>query len=273
MTSRGPLLNNKYGAYYNREVPRENEELTHVGPGTPCGEYFRRFWQPVALSRELKDLPLAIKIMDEELVVFRDLGARLGLLQLHCSHRGTSLEYGIISERGIRCCYHGWLYDVDGTVLETPAEPPDSTYKDRLCHGAYPVHEFEEMIFAYMGPPDKKAALSDLRFLSRSRLSTPSGGEGVHAVQLAADQGKYHGPSPHRVPAHDGERAPGPFFYLCSARDGGVFRDVHWHGLRALQEGGRQYIRAHGKTTSCPVWLRSRLPPRKGIGNMRPARL
>ena len=158
MATTETFLNQKYGAYHAREVPREDDELTHVGPGTPCGEYFRRFWQPVALSRELQDLPLAIKIMDEELVVFRDGRGRAALLLAHCSHRGTSLEYGIITERGIRCCYHGWLYDIDGTILETPGEPPDSTFKDRLCHGAYPVHEFGGLVFAYMGPPDKKPA-------------------------------------------------------------------------------------------------------------------
>ncbi|PYM76609.1 MAG: (Fe-S)-binding protein, partial [Candidatus Rokuibacteriota bacterium] len=82
----------------------------------------------------------------------------VGLLQLNCAHRGTSLEYGLVSERGIRCCYHGWLYDVDGSILETPGEPATSTLKDRLCQGAYPVHEYCGLIFAYMGPPEKKPA-------------------------------------------------------------------------------------------------------------------
>jgi phenylpropionate dioxygenase-like ring-hydroxylating dioxygenase large terminal subunit len=145
-----------YGAYFNREVPRENKELTHVGPGTPCGEYLRRFWHPIAQSAELADLPLGIRIMGEDLVVFRDRRGQVGLLQRHCTHRGTSLEYGIISDRGIRCCYHGWLYDVDGKILETPGEPIDSTLKDRLCQGAYPTHEHGGLIFAYLGPPDRQ---------------------------------------------------------------------------------------------------------------------
>lgn len=158
MTTRSTFLSTSYGAYYQPDVPKEDEELTHSGPGTPLGEYLRRFWQPVAVSRELKDLPVAVKIMGEEMIVFRDRSGRLGVLQLHCSHRGTSLEYGIISERGIRCCYHGWLYDVDGTILETPGEPPESTLKQRLYHGAYPAREFGGIVFAYMGPPDKKPA-------------------------------------------------------------------------------------------------------------------
>ena len=154
-TKKPGFLTDTYSGYHHRDVPKEDEELTHVGPGTPCGEYLRRFWQPVALSAELKDLPHAIKIMGEELVVFKDRSGRIGLLELHCSHRGTSLEFGLIEETGIRCCYHGWQYDVDGRILDTPGEPPDSTYKERLCHGAYPVHEYKGLVFAYMGPPDK----------------------------------------------------------------------------------------------------------------------
>ena len=92
----------------------EGRELTHVGPGTPCGEYLRRFWHPVALSSQLKDLPLAIRILGEDLVAFRDLAGDVGVLHRQCSHRRTSLEYGVIAEHGIRCCYHGWLFDIDG---------------------------------------------------------------------------------------------------------------------------------------------------------------
>ena len=150
------FLNQTYGAYHHRDIPKEDVELTHVAPGTPCGEYMRRFWQPIALSSELKDLPKDIRILGEDLVVFRDGSGKVGLLELHCSHRGTSLEFGLVEEKGIRCCYHGWLYDVDGRILDTPGEPPDSTYKERLCHGAYPTHEFGGLVFAYMGPPEKK---------------------------------------------------------------------------------------------------------------------
>ncbi|MSQ51418.1 MAG: aromatic ring-hydroxylating dioxygenase subunit alpha [Betaproteobacteria bacterium] len=158
MAKKLPFLTTSYGAYHQPEVPSEDEELTRAGPRTPGGEYLRRFWQPVAVSHEVKDLPVAVKVMGEELVVFRDKSETVGVLQLHCSHRGTSLEFGIVSERGIRCCYHGWLYDVDGTILETPGEPPDSTLRQRLYHGAYPAREFGGIVFAYMGPPDRKPA-------------------------------------------------------------------------------------------------------------------
>jgi len=82
----------------------------------------------------------------------------VGLLQRHCTHRGTSLEFGLIGERGIRCCYHGWVFDVDGRILETPGEPASSTLRERLCQGAYPTHELAGLVFAYMGPPDRRPA-------------------------------------------------------------------------------------------------------------------
>ncbi len=156
MSERAPFLNIAYSAYHHRERPPEDEELTRVGPGTPCGEYLRRFWQPVILSSELGELPRRLRILGEDLVAFRDKSGAIGLLELHCPHRGTSLEFGLIGDKGIRCCYHGWLFDVDGTILETPGEPADSTLKDRLFHGAYPVREYSGLVFAYMGPPDKQ---------------------------------------------------------------------------------------------------------------------
>ncbi len=156
MATRAPFLTTRFGGYYHRDVPKEDAELTHVGPGTPCGEYLRRFWQPICFSDDLRDLPLRVTILGEDLVAFRDLRGTVGLLELHCPHRGTSLEFGLISNRGIRCCYHGWLFDVDGTTLETPGEPASSTLKDRLCHGAYPIHEYNGIVFAYMGPPDQQ---------------------------------------------------------------------------------------------------------------------
>jgi len=144
-----------YGAYYGREIPSEDAFLTHVGPGTPCGEYLRRFWHPIAYSRELTDLPLKKRIMGEDLVLFRDGGGKVGMLQAHCCHRGTSLEYGRIEDTGIRCCYHGWLFDVDGKILDTPLEPAGSNLKDRFYQGAYIADEHHDVVWGYMGPPDK----------------------------------------------------------------------------------------------------------------------
>ena len=144
-----------YTGYYLNDVTSEDPKLTHVGPGKPCGEFLRRFWHPIALTSMVGDLPLRVRRFGEDLVLFRDRGGRYGLLHAHCSHRNTSLEYGIIENRGIRCCYHGWLYDVDGTVLETPGEPETSSIRERLVHGAYPVVELKGLVFAYLGPIER----------------------------------------------------------------------------------------------------------------------
>src|ERR1044071_6009381 len=106
----------------------ENELLTRVGPGTPCGQFLRSYWQPAALSEQLPPggSPIPLRLMGEDLVMFRDERGEIGLLELHCSHRGTDLSYGRIEDGGLRCVYHGWLYDVRGGCMETPAEPPGS---------------------------------------------------------------------------------------------------------------------------------------------------
>jgi len=130
-------------------------ELTEVGPGTPCGEYLRQFWMPVAMTDQVGDLPYRIRILGEDLVLFRETGeGRLGLTHLHCAHRNMSLEFGIVEPGGIRCSYHGWKYALDGTVMETPCEPPASQVKHKACLGAYPVIEFKGLAFAYMGPKE-----------------------------------------------------------------------------------------------------------------------
>lgn len=145
-----------YGGYFHTDRPTEDAELTHVDPGTPGGEYLRRFWQPVALAREVDDMPLRVSLLGEDLVLFRDGGGRWGLVHRNCVHRRAPLEYARPEERGLRCCYHGWLFDVDGTLLEAPLEPSDSKLPGSLCQPAYPVHEHRGLIFAYLGPPAER---------------------------------------------------------------------------------------------------------------------
>ena len=114
--------------------PEENELLTAVGPGTPCGALMRRYWHPACFAGELTDEHPAkrVKIMHEELVFFRDQNGRYGCVGEHCAHRGVSLAYGFVEDCGIRCPYHGWKYDARGNCLEQPFEPTGSTYKDRV---------------------------------------------------------------------------------------------------------------------------------------------
>ena len=141
---------------YGLKIPEPDPELTRVGPGTPCGELMRRYWQPVCLSADLKDVPKPVRILGEDLIAFRDGQGRAGLLFFRCSHRGTSLEYGRVEERGLRCCYHGWLYDVEGKILEMPLEPANNPFLKQIQHPCYPVREFGGLVFAYMGPLDKQ---------------------------------------------------------------------------------------------------------------------
>ncbi|MGB7952062.1 MAG: Rieske 2Fe-2S domain-containing protein [Candidatus Binatia bacterium] len=130
----------------------EDADLARVGPGTPGGEWLRRYWLVVSRAEDVKDIPVGLKILGEELVLFRDDGGRLGLLGLHCAHRGSSLEYGDIECGGLRCPYHGWLYDVEGRCLEQPAEPRDSKFHLKVRQLWYPVKELGGLIFAYLGP-------------------------------------------------------------------------------------------------------------------------
>jgi phthalate 4,5-dioxygenase len=155
----------------------ENERLTRVGPGTPAGELMRRYWQPAGLSEELPPggAPIPVRLLGEDLVLFRDQTGGPGLLGIHCSHRGADLSYGRIEDGGLRCLYHGWLYDVHGHCLEQPGEPqarphPASAFgaspasrgrgdgrpfRERILHTAYPCVERAGIIFAYMGPGER----------------------------------------------------------------------------------------------------------------------
>ena len=132
----------------------DNQLITQTGPGTPGGDLLRRYWQPVALSEEMPQggAPIPIKVMHEELTLFRDDQGRLGLLGLHCPHRAADLSYGRVEDGGLRCLYHGWLFDVTGRCLEQPGEPEGSNFKDKVTNLAYPVREQAGMVFAYMGP-------------------------------------------------------------------------------------------------------------------------
>jgi 5,5'-dehydrodivanillate O-demethylase len=132
----------------------ENELLTRVGPGTPAGELLRRYWHPVAIAADLTpDSPTKfLRILGEDLVLFKSTKGEVGLLHDRCSHRGVSLSYGRVDERGIACAYHGWLYDTKGNCLETPAEPAESNFCRTVKHKAYPVQKLAGLYWAYLGP-------------------------------------------------------------------------------------------------------------------------
>ena len=132
----------------------ENDFLTRVGPDTPAGELFRRYWLPCAVAKELTDENPTrfVRLLGEDLVLFKDKSGNTGLLTDHCSHRGASLLYGRVEQRGIACAYHGWLYDTGGNVLECPAEPAGSMFHLTVKHRAYPVKKWIGLYWAYLGP-------------------------------------------------------------------------------------------------------------------------
>ena len=132
-----------------------NEMLTRVGPGTPMGELLRRYWQPVAGASELEANPIkAIRILGEDLVLYRDLRGRYGLVDRHCPHRRADLSYGWVEDNGIRCSYHGWLVNETGHCLEQPYEDTANPKPSKAgCDAkAYPVQECAGLLFAYLGP-------------------------------------------------------------------------------------------------------------------------
>ncbi len=131
----------------------QNDILTQVGPGTPMGTLLRRYWFPVAATTELQTAPTRkVRLLGEDLVLYKDKSGKLGLIQERCPHRGVSLAYGFPQEDGLRCQYHGWCFNDQGQCVDQPNEPEDSSFKDRVKIPAYKVQEMGGLIWAYLGP-------------------------------------------------------------------------------------------------------------------------
>lgn len=131
----------------------DNELFTRVGPGTPCGNLMRRYWWPVGFVDELTETkPKPVRLLGENFVLFRDGAGKTGFLDALCAHRRTTLAYGRVEATGLRCCYHGWLFDVAGACLEQPCEDPANTFRDKIRQGAYPTQVVAGVVFVYVGP-------------------------------------------------------------------------------------------------------------------------
>jgi nitrite reductase/ring-hydroxylating ferredoxin subunit len=142
----------------------DNELLTRVGPGTPMGTLMRRYWLPALLSAEVPGPdsdPVRVRLLGEDLIAFRDSSARVGLLANNCPHRGASLFFGRNEENGLRCVYHGWKFEVDGTCVDMPNEPAESDFKSKVKATAYPTHESGGIVWTYMGPPEHQLPFRD----------------------------------------------------------------------------------------------------------------
>lgn len=174
----------------------QNELICRVGPGTPGGDWFRRYWIAAGFSADFKPggQPKEVRLLGEDLVMFRDTEGRMGLLGLRCSHRLTKLAYGRVEDGGIRCPFHGWVYDVEGRCLEQPAEPVP--FADRIRHPSYPLEELGGVIFAYMGPKDRKPLLPHYETLvrtdgGRQHYYDVSGGNYLQHVEGAVDTAHF----------------------------------------------------------------------------------
>ncbi len=146
----------------------ENELLTNTNPGTPMGELFRRFWIPVALSEEIPGPdcdPVKVKILGEDLIVFKDSEGRPGLVDAYCPHRGAPMFFGRNEESGLRCVYHGWKFDVEGNCTDLPNAPEGETFKNKVRITAYPCVEGGGMVWAYMGPSEKQPPVPAFEFM------------------------------------------------------------------------------------------------------------
>lgn len=145
----------------------DNEVLTRTGKGTPMGELFRRFWIPALLESEVPEpggAPVKVALLGEKLVAFRNADGTVGLLEARCPHRHASLFWGRNDGDGLRCVYHGWKFAADGQCLEMPAEPDDSTFKDRVRAVAYPTRVAGGIVWAYLGPADKRPPFPELEW-------------------------------------------------------------------------------------------------------------
>jgi phthalate 4,5-dioxygenase oxygenase subunit len=145
----------------------ENELLTRTGPGTPGGNYFRRYWLPALLASEVPTPdcpPVRLRLLSEDLIAFRDTHGRVGIIDEFCPHRRASLFWGRNEECGLRCVYHGWKFDVHGACVDMPNEPSEYGFNNKVRTTAYPTHEYGGLVWVYMGPPDQTPELPKLEW-------------------------------------------------------------------------------------------------------------
>jgi len=183
-----------------------NRLLTAVGPGTPMGTLLRRYWQPVAAVAEFDDTPTKpVRLFGEDLVLYKDLSGHYGLLERHCPHRSADLSYGIVEACGLRCSYHGWMFDSAGACREQPFEDldaPEIRFRDQIRIRAYRVEAKAGLLWAYLGP--EPAPLGAVHLGQRLRADRVCHG----ALQLVAVPGELDRSRAFRVDARQLGRPP-----------------------------------------------------------------
>src|SRR3954454_9320736 len=145
----------------------DNKLITRVGPGTPMGEVFRRYWLPAMLSSELPHPdcpPVKLRLLGEDLVAFRMTSGQVGVLDTWCPHRNANLFWGRNEEEGLRCVYHGWKFDAEGNCIDMPNEPESSVFANKVRQPAYQAIDAGGVVWVYMGPKEKTPALPELEW-------------------------------------------------------------------------------------------------------------
>jgi nitrite reductase/ring-hydroxylating ferredoxin subunit len=225
------------GTAYGMKPATYKSNLVEVGRGTPMGELMRRYWQPCFTSEHLtSDKPRRVRLLGEDLILFRDKEGRPGLVHEHCCHRGASLFYGRVEEDGIRCCYHGWKFDVKGHCLDQPCEVDRGRNRSKFRQPWYPVQERYGLVYAYMGPPAKKPVLprwKHLENLEPGEVIETHSSRTVDVGPLDSDYGAY-------------EMNPQPYNWLQlfeNTTDGPHLPWLHYHhscdqftGVKLLEE-------------------------------------
>ena len=148
----------------------DNARLTRVERGTPMGTALRRYWIPALLARELPEpdgAPVRVRLLGEDLVAFRDTRGQVGLLDEFCPHRRASLFFGRNEECGLRCVYHGWKFDTSGRCLDMMNEPDELQFKDKVFVASYPTVELGGLVWAYLGPSERRPAPPDFAWTRR----------------------------------------------------------------------------------------------------------
>ncbi len=234
-------VNIDVGTGYELPEPDVALDLVEVERGTPAGELLRRYWHPFALAADATDVPKAVRILGENLILFRDGSGRPGLVHDRCCHRGTSLYYGKVEERGIRCCYHGWLFDVEGHTLDMPCEPGGGQHLERYRQPWYPLVDYHGMLFVYMGSPERKPAFPTYDILEDVA-------EGWEVVADDNNIGLHGDPTPcNWFQTHENVMDPFHVYVLHAGFSGNQFvaemqslPDVSWHftpqGVKSHQD-------------------------------------
>ena len=234
----------------------DNELATDINPGTPMGELFRRFWLPVALAEELPGIdcvPLRVKVLGEDLIAFRDTDGRVGLVDAYCPHRGAPLFFGRNEENGLRCVYHGWKFDVEGVCVDIPNAPEGATFKDKIQIKRYPCVEAGDLIWAFMGPADKKPPMPGFEW-----LKLPQEHRYISKFRLECNY----------LQAMEGDYDPGHANFLHS----NLGEDISWRFNNANPRNRLQQLGRYAEGAADDPYPRA-VGPRRRVLSTPPARL